>query len=219
MKDSADGILIFKVSWLDIVFNYFYLSNICRVQNDRNDELRLMPVEVKSRVSVNTAEEAIKQLRQCVGAEDWDESRRQMFSFDSSNSRLLDLLGSELFPKRRSQEMFQLLHHAFVYSVDEVLMLVGNDSHFLFAIRIKFLQDLLIAYAKLVDVFYEKWFKIFYVGNCSDLPVEMIEKALDIRNQSKKECNFVDLHSFWTNYKLWRCLNINVYNSFCKCEL
>ena len=50
----------------------------------------------------------------------------------------------------------------------------------------------------------------FFVENLNDFPQEKIEEALAIHNVKRKKKNIVDLHSFMTNFKLWRCLNVKV---------
>ena len=169
-----------------------------------------MPVEVKSRVSINTIDEAVECLRTCVGLDDWEEDKPYMFSMAATDSRFAKLIGSKLDPNRKKRELFQLLHHAYVYNVNKVLLIVGSNRNFLFAVEVEFNDDLLSAYDMLIELFYKKWFHIFFVNNLADLPIEQIESALKIRNATKAAKDVVDRHSFITNYKLWRSLNVKI---------
>ena len=103
-----------------------------------------------------------------------------------------------------------MLHHAYVYDVKKVLLIVGSNRNFLFAVMVEFDDDLLSSYDKLIKLFYKKWFHIFFVDDLQALPIETIKKALAIRNSTKAARDVVDLHSFVTNYKLWRSLNVKV---------
>ena len=106
--------------------------------------------------------------------------------------------------------MMQLLHHVFVYGSDQALMLIGKHNKFVVGILVSFPSELIDAYASMMHMFYEKWFKIFFVDDLSSFPQDKISEALEIRNAQKKKKDVVDLHSFMTNYKLWRCLNVTV---------
>ena len=178
--------------------------------NERADNYFVLPIEVKSRVSNNTSEEMKRRLCDHVGIDEYEESDEYMFAMSATDPSFLKLIGSTLYPQRPRHEAMQLLHHAFVFGSNEALMLIGNHNKFSFAIRVTFPSDLMRAYKVLMNTFFDKWFKIFFVEDLKDLPQGRIEKALEIRNRGKKKRDFVDLHSFMTNYKLWRSLNVNV---------
>ena len=133
-----------------------------------------------------------------------------MFSLAATDPMLPLLIGSSLHPLRGRKELFQLLHHAFCYGVQETLLIVGTNKAILYAVRVKFSIQLLDAFEKIIEAFYEKWFHIFYEPNFKKFPFEKIEEALNKRNENKKKKNVVDVHSFRTNYILWRALNVDV---------
>ena len=172
--------------------------------------ISVTPIEVKSRVSNDTAEEMMRNLRDHVGVDLYDDSEEYMFTMSATDQEFLKLIGSELYPQRPMNEAMQLLHHAFVFGSDKALMLIGNHNKFCFAILVTFPPDLFAAYKVLMEVFFDKWFSIFFVEDLKDFSQETIEKALQIRNARKKKKDLVDLHSFMTNYKLWRSLNVKV---------
>ena len=89
-------------------------------------------------------------------------------------------------------------------------MIIGSNRSFLYAIKVNFSQELLSVYEKLIDFFYSKWFKIFYVDNLANFPIKEIEQALELLNVKRKPKDAVDFHSFMVNYKLWRTLNVKV---------
>ena len=170
----------------------------------------ILPVEVKSRVSINTAEEMTAQLRHVVGADDWDEQKNYMFVVKAMDKKLLKLLNSSLDPGRAKRELFQLLHHTFVFGVQEALLIVGTDTSFVYGVQVKFPLALIHAYERLISKCYNKWIKPFYAQDFDQIPMQKIERALEIRNANKMKKDEVDIHSFVTNYKLWRCLNIDI---------
>ena len=78
-----------------------------------------MSVEIKSRVTVNTIKEALSRLKQHVGLNEWDEGEIYMFSLAALDLMLSLLIGNSLHPLCGQKELFQLLHHAFCYGVQE----------------------------------------------------------------------------------------------------
>ena len=170
-----------------------------------------MPIEVKSRVSSNSSNEAFNQLRQCLGPEDWNGPEgKYFFELDATDPKFFKIIDSSSNPSRAKNEAFQILHHCFVYSVDKALLLIGSDEDFFCCIKLKFSAQLLSAYETLLDMFYEQWFEKFYTKDFVDFPLDEINEALMLRNKKRKKRDHVSLHSFVTNYKLWRCLNIDV---------
>ena len=181
----------------------------CFVPQEQEDQ-RLLPVEIKSRVSHNTIEEAQKCLESVVGISEYERGEKYMFSFRADDEKFHQLIESSLDPKRLSRELFQLLHHAYVFGSTQVLLIVGMGNQFQFAVRVDFPGLLFEAYGRLIGMCFDKWFCPFYKEDLEDFPMEKIEEALQIRNSKRKKKDAVDMHSFVTHLKLWRALNIHV---------
>ena len=128
----------------------------------------------------------------------------------ADDKKLHDLIGSSLDRTRSNHECFQLLHHAFVFGESDVLLIVGTGKQFRYVVRICFSQDLMNAYGRLVKKCFDSWFNPFYANSLDNFPFKRMEEALDIQNSSRKKKDAVDIHSFLTHLKLWRCLNVNV---------
>lgn len=171
--------------------------------------MQLFPIEVKSRVGPGPIDEAKNRLRRHIGAGIWEDGQVYFLKLDATDPQLHSLIGCKKNKNRARNEVFQLLHHAFVYGVDGVVLLVGTNRALMFAVQVEFPLSLLASYKRLIDECWNRWFKGFYVPDIKDFPTERVMKALEVRNKKRKRIK-VDRHSFFTNYKLWRCLNVSV---------
>ena len=149
-------------------------------------------------------------LRHYVGVDSFEETSKYFLDMEITDPAFQELIGSSYDKSRHQRECFQLLHHTFVYGVEESILLVGTDKYFVFAVRVHFPLALLEAYNRLIDICYERWFGIFYLPEFNDFPLKKIKQALSFRNAAKPEKDRVDLHSFVTHFKLWRALNVEV---------
>ena len=180
-------------------------------------------MEVKSRVSFNSENDTIAAIKNHIGMS-FTMTGYEKFFFEISSdesSKLHNLLGKEgISNKNRYQsECIQLLHHVYVYSASSGLFIIGNNEKLLFGAEVSFSPELLSAYSRLVNYIYTEHFEFFYANTLNDFPEEKVEKALKLRNEKKKKNGSIDMHSFWTNYRLWRALNVNVDDSLIKFPL
>ena len=176
------------------------------------DDGSMLPVEVKSRVSQQTMHEAADKIEDMVGAELYSKRKKYLVSLSSGDSLLRDLLHDSGTTKREYKEAFQLLHGAYVSGSSRGLMLVGSRDELMLGIDVAFEETLLEAYSLVIEYMYDTYFAPFYECFVKDL---IETKYADI----KKALEFVpdvDEHSFWTNYMLWRALNVDV-NEFNVC--
>ena len=138
-------------------------------------------------------------------------NKRFFLQFDSDDPKKLhDLLRDQTKKDRHKRECIQLLHDVFVYGATAGLLLIGNNEKFLYAIEVAFSAELLSAFERVTDYLFKNYFEFFYKPTLEDFPEEKVEAALELRNNSKHKKNAISLHSFWTNYKLWRSLNVVV---------
>ena len=175
--------------------------------------LSLVPVEVKSRVSHRSENDAINALKKHLGVSCPPLSHRKPFlQVNSTDASVLHKLLANPDGKKNQfkGECIQLLHHAFVYGATSGLFIIGNRNKVIYAIEVIFSPTLLLAYEEVVDYLFENYFKTFYDTSLENFPKEKIEEALAIRNEKKKKKNVIDMHSFWTNFLLWRALNVNI---------
>ena len=217
-KASADGVVFQrKVRRLNFLFFLFYflmlLFSSLFFSYLQGWETSLIPVEVKSRVSFRTENETLEALKLHVG--DACPSifhKKFFFKMESDNPAPLHKLlqTTEGKRKRHQSECIQLLHHVFVYGATTGLFLIGNNSKLLFSIEVAFSGGLLSAYEEVVKYLY-KQFDFFYEKSLEDFPIKKIEQALILRNEKKKKKNAkISVHAFWTNFKLWRALNVHI---------
>ncbi len=179
------------------------LDGVTFVKTDDGD-LKLIPTEVKSRVSPSTMSEARDRIEGMVGVEDVSPDKKFLMKVSSSDGLLCGLLHDESNGKRAKQESFQLLHGVHVSGADRGLLLVGSKDSLMYGIDVAFEVELLQAYQKVIDYIYEQYAKMFYESTVEELMENKdITAALDA-------FDYLDEHSFWTSYMLWRALNVNV---------
>ena len=176
-----------------------------------------MPIEVKSRVSHQSENDAIASLKQHLGVSCPPMLGQHKVFIQLDSTRDASTLHQLLLDQSRTsgkdrhmRECIQLLHHVFVYGATAGLLLIGNNVRLIYAIEVSFSDDLLMAYNQVTKFIFEKYFHFFYESSLDDFPVEKIEVSLELRNESKQKKNEIDMHSFWCNYQLWRALNVNV---------
>jgi hypothetical protein len=144
-----------------------------------DDELVLLPTEVKSRVSTATMNEATDRVADLVGAEQYNPRLKYLVSLSSSDALLRLLIHDEANPNRKKSECFQLLHSAFVVGSTEGLLLVGSKESLAYAVKVSYEPALLDAYATVTDYIYDKHIKQFYESSVEDLVAnEKIEEVL-----------------------------------------
>lgn len=163
----------------------------------------LVPTEVKSRVSPATLNEAKDRIEGLVGAELYNPRAKYLVDLSSDEDLLQVLLHDDGYEKREKSESFQLLHGVYVTGATQGLLLVGSNNALMYGLRVSFRQDLLEAYEKVIDYIYETLAKPFFESSVEDLKAnEDIPRVLE-------SIEYMDTHSFWTTYMLWRRLNVD----------
>jgi hypothetical protein len=74
----------------------------------------------------------------------------------------------------------------------------------MYGVNVRFDQDLLDAYTAIADFVYQHFLKPFY--ECT--PDELNESIGNEINKAIKDVEYLDEHLFWTNYGVWRALNV-----------
>ena len=180
------------------------LDGLTVIKGEDEDHLELLPTEVKSRVSATTINEARDRVAAIVGAELYDPRAKYLLSVSSDDSLLRVLIHDESNPNRKKSECFQLLHSAFVVGSTQGLLLVGSKDSLNYGVKVTYEPTLLEAYSKVSEYVYDNHIKLFYESSVEDLKSnEKIDEVL-------KHVPFMDTHAFWTNYMLWRALNVEV---------
>ena len=171
---------------------------------DADGDLELLPTEVKSRVSATTMNEAKERVEELVGAELYNAKQKFLINVGSGDSLLHLLISDEANPTRKVSESFQLLHSVFVAGATQGLLLVGSKDTLMYGVKVAFDAELLYAYSAVVDYIYDKYAKLFFESTIEELQAnEEIPTAL-------AHLGYIEMHSFWTNYMVWRALNVNV---------
>jgi len=182
------------------------LDGAAFIENDGGG-IELVPVEVKSRVSSTTMTEARDRIEEEVGAELYNERRKYLLRLSSSNELVRTLLHDESNPKREKNEAFQLLHGAYVAEAKHGVMLIGSKDKLMYGMYINFEDDLLEAYQTVMEYAYKTFFSMFYESTTDDLSKSAtIKEALEF-------VGWLDMHSFLTNYNVWRAINVDVNES------
>lgn len=171
---------------------------------DDDGEIQMVPVEVKSRVSSTTMTEAHDRIEEEVGAELYDERKKYQLRLSSSNQLLKTLLHDKSNPKQEKSEAFQLLHSAYVAGSKHGIMLIGSRDKLMYGMFVDYDEDLLNAYDTVMQYMYDMYFRLFYDSTSDELAenASLIE-AIDL-------VDWLDMHSFLTNYNVWRALNVEV---------
>jgi hypothetical protein len=176
---------------------------------DANGDIDLVPVEVKSRVADATREEATDKIEEYVGAELYQKGKLYLLTTSSSDDLLKLLIHDKANPRRKTNESFQLLHGAYVAGSSRGILLVGSRSKLMYAIDVRFEDELLEAYHKVVTYMYETFFAPFY-----ELSMEGLQtQHKDTIDEALEHLDWIDEHAFWTTFKLWQSLNVDVNNN------
>lgn len=109
----------------------------------------------------------------------------------------------------------QLLHHAATYNSPWAYFLVGSDVHLLAVYKIRLHAELIAAYQRICDSFYENDLKLFYEpGDVPELP----EKWINALKSPKLKYLKMDSDSWKYAISIWRILNID-YDSKDGCKI
>ena len=129
---------------------------------------------------------------------------------NGDNPALQELINDANDPKRSTQELYQLIHHAYTYGADKCILVVGSNRKLMYVVEVSFPPSLLSAYDSVVRSMYEQYFAFFYDVTLeeSSFPANKIKLALEQKNAGKKKGDQVSYHAFLTNYMLWRSLNV-----------
>jgi len=168
----------------------------------------LIAIEVKARVKPNTAEKqrastglAKLRLATSTGLGDSD---NKFFVINASDDFFPHFIHS---PK----EALQILHHAFVYDVAWVLLLIGdNFSRIIAGIFVKFDEPLKIAWGKVLQDMHRLSIGFIYERpgspfNCSAEQLAVLGQVLPMVKTSGAA---LDIHSFEQFVKVWRTVRL-----------
>jgi hypothetical protein len=178
------------------------------VLEDEDFDFDCVPVEVKSRVAVSTMTEAADRIEEVVGVESYRSTAKYLVEATSSDPLFRLLLQDNNNQRRRQHESIHLLHSTYVAGTNRGLLLVGSHSELMYGIDVRFEQELLDAYSVVANLVYDRFLKPFY--ECT--PVELNERIGDELQEAIKEVDQLDEHAFWTNYGVWRALNVDLSN-------
>ncbi len=104
---------------------------------------------------------------------------------------------------RNTHEIIQLLHHAFTYDFEKILLLIGDrNANIIRGIWISFPEELKQSYGLLLQVVYDRSLAWAY-HSAETLPEEVIKEELE-------SIKGIDYDSFMDHLKLWRCVNTNI---------
>ena len=174
------------------------------------DEYVVWPVEIKSCVAYETQECAKEQLKDYLGVQKYHPSSKYYIRLRADDPSLHSLIGDVKNKKRSTLEMYQMLHHAYMYGVDSCMLLVGTDKSLLYVVEVNFPSSTIEAYHESLDTLFFKYYNFLYQSTFeeSSFPCDRIQQALDLHNEGRKEGSQVTWHAFLTNYRLWRALNV-----------
>jgi hypothetical protein len=190
IKSSADGLMV--------------------VRNFNNNQLELIPIEVKSQMTQGTAGQSQQAMQAFVGDERYSGGASLFLEVDVTE------LQTVLYDKsgRHKHEILQILHHAYTYQSRRVLMLIGNDKSLMYAILINVPALIWNAFGKVVQFAYNQGINRFYRAKIDNGLFENVKKVIE--EGSKLQKRNLDIGAFNLHYLQWRTLNIesNQFNSF-----
>ena len=173
VKSSLDGVAVVEMGGLD---------------------KEIIPLEIKTRVSVSNVERAEELAKENTGSN---------YTFGEAVYGSCSSNEIERWIKS-AHERIQLLHHAYTTGSDKALFLFGDSRRILYGVLVCFEDEVLEAYSEVLKYLYESNLEQFYQDE-NIMPTEEIKKILQSKSMKKKR---VDMDSFKTNYGLWRCLNV-----------
>ena len=160
-------------------------------------EIGVLPVELKTLVSQEKIQKFESQCMRNVGLNAFDRTETY---FQSVNADVL----YKWLPD--NDWLLQAIHQAAVMKKKESVFVVGTERKIKLGLHVKFPDDLIVAYEKIVDWIYSSCLCEFY--NPEGLSAETLDKV-DACLRSKKMARAkMDMHSFETNYSIWFCLNV-----------
>ena len=115
---------------------------------DYDDTVKRIPVEVKTRVSIGMIDKA-KEIQDILRSLKGPGASTFGFVF-------AEFVNEKDFYKyiHYDSECIQILHHAFAYSSEHAILLVGNCSGLLYAVHVQFSESLLESYEKIMKYLY-----------------------------------------------------------------
>ena len=201
LRDSSDGVAMLKYS---------------------DNEVKPVPIEVKSRCSPRTFARERQLIQQAPGCElhtvtsnththdivyaDIDAVISEGDNTDEEDTNLrANPILHHLIPS--SHELIQLLHHALTYRSASVFFIVGSNTDIMAIYRVMFPLELIAAYFNICSEFFKEDLKQLYVpGNkIPDVP----DGWMDAFATSKLRDLKMDDKSFKFHLGLWRALNID----------
>ena len=169
----------------------------------------MIPVEIKSCVAYHNFDCARRRLKKVLGADRYFSHLTYYLRMKADDSKLQHLIGDNKKKPRFTSKTYQMLHHAYVYGVEQCLFLVGSKTKLLYVIEVEFPQPLLEAYGHVTNKLFT-WYYSFLYGTYEkdSFPKKKVQEALEQVNLGRKKVDQVLWHSFTMNYRLWRALNV-----------
>jgi hypothetical protein len=196
VKDSADGVAVVveNVSSEDSGDD-----SSTDGSQDNGRRTRVIPIEVKARVTPNTIIRQQELLQSNINAEIY-----------SATDIHYQYVSARKFRKwvPTDHEALQLLHHVYCYGSSQAIFLVGNDKRLMCALVVNFPTDLLQAWGDVIDHLYQGYLKWAFSSHraTNPLPEARIERALGALPRGWN----LDIDSFKSMYEVWRKMNVEV---------
>ena len=99
-----------------------------------------------------------------------------------------------------------------MYKAKKCLLIVGSNKRIMYMVEVSYNDSFLQSYNNGIKEMFKRYFLFLYnpTFNKSTFPDDKVEAALAVRNRGKKKGDCVSIHSFLTNFRLWRALNVSV---------
>ena len=188
--DSADGELVYHLQGNSDDEN----ENECEVDKD----IKCMPIEFKSRLSLSTFVSERNAMAANLGAEVWENGEPVYIHKRADDPDLFKWIP-------RTSENFQLLHHVAIRGCDRGLIVVGNDRKIMFGVFVEYPEELRKAYLEVLGDLYDRALDWAY-GPASKIPKENIRAVLESNGMKQSK---IGLHSFLTSFFIWRRLRVD----------
>ncbi|CAB9527303.1 unknown protein [Seminavis robusta] len=171
------------------------------------DDIDVVPigVEIKSRVAARTDQQATHQaevIRRLLGEDRTPRQRqRKYFSVRADSDKFKRIVNS-------THEAIQVLHHAFVYDLEYVLLLVGdNGGAVVYGVFVLVSDAIKEAYGDVLEDVYSSCLRWMYDDNTAGPSDDELQTVLDNVEVNKSS---LDGHSFKMELALWKDINNNM---------
>ncbi|CAB9497204.1 unknown protein [Seminavis robusta] len=166
----------------------------------------LIGVEIKARLGKKKDQQEtqhVDQIRRLLGQDRTPRQRRvKYFEVDASSAEYATMVGNK-------HEAVQVLHHAFVYGFDCILLLVGDTcGEVMYGVFITVSAALREAYGHVLSDIYNNTLSWIHDRNEETKPIDEQLKA--VLDQIVVNAAAIDNHSFRMDLALWRDVDRNI---------